>query len=293
MSVTDNFQNFCNNLLINEDKRETISSRYDTICKRLNKDFWNMDNTNHGGKYIGSFGRKTANSYVSDIDMLFEMPLSIYNKYNTYISNGQSALLQAVKNSISTTYPFTTSVADGQVVVVTFSDGMKFEVLPAFKNSDESYIYADSNNGGSWKKTDPIPEINAISTGDYLTNKNLKRLCRMARAWKYYNSVPINGLLIDTLAYRFLINWGNRDKSYLYYDFMSRDFFDYLKNQDPNQTIWYAVGSGQSIYNAGNFRYKATLAYNKALEAIQQETNGQSWSSKQKWRDIYGYRFPS
>lgn len=250
-----------------------------------------MDTTS-GGRYVGSFGRNTANSYVSDIDMLFEMPLSTYNTYNAYISNGQSALLQAVKNSIATTYPVTSLRGDGQIVQVTFSDSMKFEVLPAFKNDDGSYTFANSNNGGSWKKTNPVPEISAVSSGDGLTNNNLRPLCRMARAWKYYNSVPISGLLIDTLAHRFLTAWSNRDKSYLYYDFMSRDFFSYLKNQDANQNTWYAIGSGQSIYNPDNFRYKATVAYNKSLEAIKQETDNFTWSAKQKWREIYGNRFP-
>lgn len=63
--------------------------------------------TDSGGRYVGSFGRNTANGWISDIDMLFEMPLSTYNTYNGYIGNGQSALLQAVKNSIATTYPNT------------------------------------------------------------------------------------------------------------------------------------------------------------------------------------------
>lgn len=291
MSVATNFETFCNNLLISQSTRSTISDRYLAICKRLNKDFWAMDTTT-GGRYVGSFGRNTANSFVSDIDMLFEMPWSTYNTYNSYITNGQSALLQAVKNSIASTYPNTSLKGDGQIVEVIFSDKMKFEVLPTFKNTDDSYTFANSNNGGSWMKTNPVPEINILASGDILTNYNLRPLCRMARAWKYYNNVPISGLLIDTLAYRFLTDWSNRDKSYLYYDWMSRDFFAYLKNQDSTQTTWYAIGSGQSIYNPDNFRYKATVAYNKTLEAIQQETDGNTWSSKQKWREIYGTRFP-
>lgn len=181
---------------------------------------------------------------------------------------------------------------DGQIVQITFYDEMQFEVLPAFRHDDGSYTFANSNSGGSWKKANPVPEIEAITNGDTLTNYNLRPLCRMARAWKGYNIVPISGHLIDTLAYRFLTNWSNRDKSYLYYDWMSRDFFEYLKNQDTNQSTWYAVGSGQSIYNPDNFRYKATIAYNKAVEAIKQETDGNSWSSKQTWREIYGFRFP-
>jgi hypothetical protein len=291
MSVATYFETFCKDLLIGITLRSTISTRYLSICTRLNKDFWKMD-TNTGGRYVGSFGRNTANEWISDIDMLFEMPRSKYNTYNAYTTNGQSALLQAVKNSIATTYPNTDLKGDGQIVLVKFADGMKMEVLPAFKNGDDSYTFADSNGGGSWKTTNPIPEINAVATGDILTSKNLRHLCRMTRAWKYYCNVPIKGLLIDTLAYRFLINWSYRDKSFLYYDWMSRDFFEFLKNQTENQTTWYAIGSSQAINNPDNFRYKAKEAFNKAKEAIQLQTDNKEWTAKQKWREIYGTRFP-
>jgi len=291
MSVSTNFQTFCDDLKISTDKRSLISTRYNSICKRLNKNFWNMDTT-QGGRYVGSYGRPTANGWVSDIDMIFEMPSSLKSTYDNYIGNGQSAYLQAVKNSIALTYPNTSLKGDGQIVKVQFSDNMAIEVLPAFKNSDGSYTFADSNSGGSWKQTNPVPEINSINTGDSLTNYNLKRLCKMARSWKYFCRVPIKGLLIDTLAYRFLMDYAHKNQSYLYYDFMTRDFLIYLKDQNSTQTIWYAVGSGQAIYNSENFRYKATVAYNKSLEAIQLESDDKKWSSKQKWREIYGYRFP-
>ncbi len=248
--------------------------------------------TDTGGRYIGSFGRNTANSWVSDIDMLFEMPSSTYHTYDKYVGNGQSALLQAVKQSIKTTYPSTELKGDGQIVLVKFSDNMKIEVLPAFKNTSNTYTFADSNEGGCWRTTNPIPEVDEVSNGDSLTNNNLRHLCRMTRAWKYYCDVPIKGLLIDTLAYRFLTNWSDRDKSFLYYDWMSRDFFQFLKNQSETQTTWYAIGSGASIYNPENFRYKATIAFNRAKEAIQFQTDNREWSAKQKWRDIYGTRFP-
>lgn len=292
MSVATYFESFCKDLLVGANLRSTISNRYLSICKRLNKDFWKVETTT-GGRYIGSFGRNTANGWISDIDMLFEMPWSTYTTYNGYYSNGQSALLQAVKISIATTYPTTYLKSDGQIVLVKFTDGMILEVLPVFKNSDNSYTFADSNSGGSWKKTNPIPEINAIATGEVLTNSNLRHLCRMTRAWKHYCNVPIKGLLIDTLAYRFLTNWSYRDKSYLYYDWMCRDFFEYLKNQTENQTIWFAIGSNQVINNPENFRYKATVAFNKSKEAIKFQTDNKEWSAKQKWKEIYGSRFPS
>lgn len=291
MSVASQFETFSSNLIIGTDKRSTVSTRYLAICKRLNIDFWKVDVTS-GGRYVGSYGRNTSTNWTSDFDILFEMPFSTYDRYNNYIGNGQSAFLQEVKRSIAKTYSSTELKGDGQIVQVSFSDGDKFEVLPVFKNSNGTYTYADSNSGGSWRITNPVAEIEAISAGDNQTNNNLRRLCRMARAWKRYCSVPIKGLLIDTLAHRFLMSYGYRDRSYLYYDFMSRDFFAYLRDQTDNQILWYAVGSLQNIYNVENFRPKAAIAYNRSLEAIQHQTNGNEWSSKQKWREIYGHRFP-
>lgn len=271
--------------------RSTISLRYNRICKRLNLDFWDMDTTS-GGRYVGSYGRGTANSLVSDIDMAFEMPLKKYHQYNNHFGNGQSALLQEVKNSISNTYPDTFLAGDGQIVKIKFSDSMYFEVLPVFKKKDDSYIFADSNNGGRWRETNPIPEIKAMNTGNIDTNYNLKRLCKMVRSWKYYCDVPIPSLLIDTLAHRFLNSWPEKDKSYLYYDWMSRDFFHYLANQRSDQTLWFAIGSNQHIWAFKNFRPKAKKAYNISLEAIALQRKEYWWSAKKKWREIYGDRFP-
>lgn len=114
----------------------------------------------------------------------------------------------------------------------------------------------------------------------------------MTRAWKSKWNVPISGHLIDTLAYNFMKNWGNNDKSYLYYDFMSRDFFEYLKNQDSDKSYWLAPGSNQRANRTGNFENKAKQCYNISLEAIEKEKDYPS-TAKSKWRDIYGTKFPS
>jgi hypothetical protein len=60
----------------------------------------------------------------------------------------------------------------------------------------------------------------------------------MMRIWRDYCSVPMSGALIDTLAYQFIENYQYRDKSFLYHDFMARDFFDFLSKQDEKQTVW-------------------------------------------------------
>jgi hypothetical protein len=290
MSIADKFQKFCSDLRMDSGTVATVSYRYHRITQQLNESFRSLSSENANSLYVGSYGRGTA-IHVSDIDMLYILPGSDYLRFNGYSLNGQSAMLQEVRRSIAQTFPQTTLRGDGQVVVVEFSDGVRFEIVPCFLNDDDSFTYPDTNKGGHWKKTNPRPEIDAIRLMNAMTNKNLCRLCRMIRAWKDHCGVSMGGLLIDTLAHGFIRNWSYRDKSFMWYDWLTRDFFEYLSNINDKQSYWYAVGSNQLIYPQGNFSYKAKQAYNNALEAIEHEKSGHEWSANQKWREIYGYLF--
>lgn len=292
MGLADWFSTFCANIKVQDGG--TISTRYKNITRRLNSNYWTTTSDTAYSLYVGSYGRNTAIQGISDLDMIFQLPYSVYEQYNNYSGNGQSALLNAVKTSIEKTYSTTSIRADGQVILVPFNDGITFEVVPAFINKDDSFTYPDSNNGGRWRTTNPKPEIEAIRARNAVCNGNLILLCRMMRSWKNKWNVPIGGLLIDTLAYQFIESYTYRDKSYLYYDFFCRDFFKWMAEQDENQEYWKAPGSGQYVYGKGLFQYKANRCYNISLEAIAHETASpkQEWSAKQKWRDIFGNSFP-
>lgn len=292
MTITDAFKTFNNELLFKREQRSLIGDRKTEIAKAVNRVFRDYPYDAYT-KYVGSYGRETANGTVSDIDMLMILPYDTYVRYNNYQSNGQSQLLQDVKNAITGHYSTTKKKGDGQVVDVWFSDGMSFEVVPCFTNKDGSYTFPDSNNGGRWVVTNPQPEIDYIAKADAACNNNLRNLCRMVRAWKEQNNVPIKSCLIDTLVCRFLESWEHRDKSYLYYDWMSRDFFKFLSEQEEGKTLWRMVGSQQWIYNPDNFRNKAKKAYELALEAIEADNKKYEWTRNNKWREIYGNRFPT
>lgn len=291
MSVADKFQRFCTALRMPTVTVSTVQMRYRQITQRLNLDFYGWDSDTLNTIYVGSYGRGTA-IHVSDIDVLFKMPTGSYARYNNYAYNGQSQMLQDLRTSLLRTYSSSAIKGDGQVTDIFFSDGMKFEIVPCCENSDGSFTYPDSNGGGHWKVTDPRPEIESIRSMDVNTNNNLRRLCRMIRAWKDQWNVPMGGLLIDTMAHNFLRNWEYKDKSFMWYDWLTRDFFGYLSNVDDQQSYWYAVGSNQLIFPRGNFSYKVKRAYNLSLEAIAFEKKECEWSANQKWREIYGTRFP-
>ena len=292
MGLADWFSTFCSNIQVRDGG--TISNRYKNITRRLNTDFWNTESDTSHSLYVGSYGRNTAIQGISDLDMIFQLPFNLYQKYNGYSGNGQSALLQEVKRSIEKTYSTTSIRADGQVILVPLTDGITFEVMPAFINNDDRYTYPDANNGGRWRTTNPKPEIEAIRNRNNTCNGNLVHLCRMMRAWKSKWNVPIGGLLVDTFAYQFIDDWKYKDKSFLFYDYMCKDFFSFMADQDKDQEYWRALGSGQYVYCKGLFQWKAKRCYNLSLEAIEHETANpkREWSAKQKWREIFGTSFP-
>jgi len=278
------FEQFLENLKI--DNSETISSRYGEITACLNKKFRDTESKTANSLQVGSYGRWTGIKSISDLDMLYIMPA---NKWDDYKNDGQSKLLTETKDAIKARYPTTTVYVDRLVVRVLYSN-FHVEVQPVFEQEDGSFKYPDTYNGSSWKITKPREEIKAMSEFVTQKNKNLRRLCKMARAWKNKHGVGMGGLLIDTLAHNFLKSTNEYDdKSFLYYDWLSRDFFKYLADQ-PDQDYYAALGSGQRVKVKQKFQKKAKRAYELCLKAIEAENTD---SVNNKWKKVYGRPFPA
>lgn len=292
MGVGDDFKRFKDRYDIGIDKIQSIAQRYQRITRQLNRDFWAIDDPTRHSLYVGSYGRDTAADGISDLDIGFLLPSELYHQYHGRAGNGQSQLLQAIRKSVQQTYPRTTIGGSGQVVCVTFQDRITFEILPAFENTDKSWTYACAKNGGTWKQCNPRAEIAAIHNRNIETNRNLKQLCRMMRVWKENCQVPISGMLIDTLAYQFIDTYAYPEKSFLYHQYMVRDFFHFLAEQDPKQTYWRAPGSLSQVKKTGVFQHKAKVAFRQADLAIEKHEDKFEWARRQAWRQIFGSRYP-
>ncbi|KDN25756.1 hypothetical protein MBO_01130 [Moraxella bovoculi 237] len=286
MSIAIMFEEFIENLAISN--KETISNRYAEITKVLNKHFRNSDSETANSLQVGSFGRKTGINGISDLDMLYIMPKCKWDTYNN-AQNGQYKLLADTKEAILKHYSRTDVSVDRLVVSVAFSN-FYIEVQPVFEQEDGSFKYPDTKDGGSWKITKPKEEIRKISSVDEAKNRNLRRLCKMARAWKNKHGVAMGGLLIDTLAYNFLNSTEYYDdKSYLDYDWLSRDFFEYLSKL-PEQDYYLALGSNQRVNVKKKFQNKAKKAHKLCLDAIEAENQN---NVNDKWKKVYGRPFPA
>lgn len=193
---------------ISLDTRQLISKRYHTITKAVNEEFWDSTSDVAHSLYVGSYGRGTAID-ASDIDILLELPEVEYNRYDSVKGNGQSRLLQAVKDSIISAYPNSDIHADGQVVIINFSNGMKFEVLPAFKRNWFGYQYPDTNMGGNWRTTNPKAEQDALREKNNVSNGLLFDTCKHIRRihTEHYKSYHLSGIVIDSFVYNAIGTW--------------------------------------------------------------------------------------
>jgi hypothetical protein len=288
MNTSETFKEFLSNIKISDDKADDISYRYNRITKSLNQEFRDTNSKTANSLQVGSYGRYTGISGISDLDMLYIMPSSKWDVYNK--SGGQSKLLQDTKTAISNTYSSSADIkVDRCVVTVNFTNS-HIDVQPVFEVAEQDYKYPDTYGDGSWKITKPRKEMDAMVEFETNKNRNLRRLCKMARSWKNKHGVNMGGLLIDTLAYNFLKSTKSYDDtSFACYDEMCKDFFEYLYEQPKDQTEYGALGSKQRVRVKKSFKRKAKKALGLAEEAIDATSDK---TKHDKWRDIFGNVFP-
>lgn len=243
---------------ISQDQRSTISLRYKHITKAINIEFWDsMSETDHSF-YVGSYGRNTAID-TSDIDILVELPKDIYERFDAHKGNGQSRLLQAVKGAIESAYPRSKVHADGQVVVVNFADGIKFEILPAFKHLlwgcwDGTYEYPDSNMGGQWLSTNPKAEQDAMRSRNEESNGLLYDTCKHMRYIRdtYFSSYHLPGIVIDSFVFHYIGDWHWLREGEAPSDKPTGTYEKRLYQTCPSYTLnLYAPGSGMRVETSG------------------------------------------
>ena len=234
---------------------------------------------------VGSYGKNTAIRPPSDIDILFIMPPRLWDRYSP---NGQSRLLQDVKNVLLKSYPRTDIRGDGQVVSVDFKS-YAVEVVPAFASYYPYYKFPDTRDGGSWRDTDPKAEKSALSSSNKTTNGNTIRLIKMMKRWKQHCNAPLKSFVIELTVTDFLDSYTFNDESARYYDWMVRDYLDYLIQHESCQ---YHIPGISELLNIGDsWLSRAETAYNRAKKACTHESSGDYRRATDEWKKIFGNDF--
>ena len=104
--------------------------------------------------------------------------------------------------------------------------------------------------------------------------------------------MPLRSFVLELLAIDFLDGWGYAGKSAVYYDWMTRDFFGWLKGR-----FFPAVkvpGTGETIGLPNNdWKTRVESAYNRAVKACEYEANTRPDWAGEEWQKIFGDFIPS
>lgn len=188
--------------------RQQVSVRYKTVTRAINQNFWNSDSDTDHSLYVGSYGRNTAIN-TSDIDILVELPEPFFIQLNRREGNIQSSLLQSIRKTLREKYPKSDIHADGQVVQISFSDGIEFEIVPAFKQENGKYKYPDTNQGGKWRSTNPKAEQQTMQRKNKISNGLLFDTCKHIRYIRdnFFASDYLSGIVIDSFVFSAINFW--------------------------------------------------------------------------------------
>lgn len=293
MTVGQRFDQLLSNLTLTTAQRVDGITKHSGVRQVLNRHYYASLSTSANSFLVGSWGKSTHIRPPRDVDVMFVLPQSVYDKYEKVYGNKQSHLLQEVKRVLAANYPNTDMKADGQVVLVPFAT-YNVEVLPAFHYWQEIYRICDTNNGGGYKTVMPDSECKSVQTSNDESKGNTRDLIRMLKCWQDHCNVPMKSFWLELLTVEFLRSWQYKGNGTTYYDWMSRDFFTWLalKGQWSYTTIT-VPGTSETISIGNAWASRAESARDRATKATQNEAENYPYLASEEWQKIFGTYIPT
>lgn len=275
------FLDFINEITLTHCQCEDAQTKYTGVCQKLYSHYYNGE-YDDGKKYLfGSYKTKTNVRPLTedqDVDVLFKIPQSTYDKFDKYESNGQAALLQEVRNILKEKYTTTDTIkAWGKVVFVQFQENHhNVELLPALEQDDGVFLIPNSENGGSWETFDPRAEVERFQTSNESTNGLTRELAKMLKTWAH-NTTSMSYKSCKRLddVITFLDEFYPQGKETTSYAKIVFDFFDYMSSR-----------CGDDIKSYIN------TALSHARKALEYDSNEKPVEASEQWRTIFGDKFP-
>ena len=288
--VVSRFSRFLSNIQLTAGQQSDGYIKKNGVIGCLNRAYYGSSSGSDNSFFVGSWGKNTAIRPPRDVDVYFTLPAEVYYRFNAYTSNKQSALLQEVKTILQRSFPTTTNIrGDGPVVLVDFGS-YSVEVVPAFELEGSRYLVCDTKNGGSYKETAPRYETVHINKADERNADNLRPLVRMLKTWQAYCSVPIKSFHLELLAIEYLEQSLWRNRSILWYDWLVRDFFDYMIRR---ANMYISIpGTSELMWLGDSWKTRAQSAYTRAIYACAYDEQNLMLLAGYEWQKIFGTDIP-
>lgn len=288
MSVATRFNALLSNITLTEAQKEAGADRRKAVVKALNSHYWGSTSNTENSKFVGSWGKYTRVRPPRDVDVIFTLPRSVYDRFQNRTGNKQSQLLQEVKGVLAASFSTTAIKGDGPVVKVPFA-AYDVELAPAFKLTGGQYWVCMTNDGGSYETADYDAEAKLIRESNESSAGNARHLIKMMKRWQAHCNVPLKSFWIELVAVEFIGQWEHRGKSSMYYDWMVRDFLDYLVGKEFGTL--YAPGTYEALYLGNAWVSKAKTARTNSINACNDEADYPNLAGIE-WQKIFGTDIP-
>lgn len=287
--VRPRFQRFLANLDLTTNQFEDGEIKWRGVVACLNRAYWNENSETAHCQPAGSWGKGTRVRPPRDIDFLFQLPATVYYRYQNRAGNRQSQLLQEVREKLLTTYPATRIRGDGQVVVVPFGT-YELEVVPAFAREGGGYFICETSGDGHYKWVDPVSEIAAVDFDDRRYNGNVRKLVRIFKQWQRYCNVPLKSFHIEALIMEALQPCIYAGWDEWWFDWLVRDALYHFTRRANGYFIMPVTGEVISL--GDQWLSKAQTALVRACKACDCEYTSDEEAAGEEWQKIFGTVIP-
>lgn len=289
IAVRKRFKMLADNLKLTDTQIADGVTKHRGITAVLNAAYYDTVSDSNNRILAGSWAKFTRMRPPRDIDMLFVLPVDVYNRFQGRQRNKQSQLLQEVKAKLSAAYDRSDIRGDGPVVFVDFAT-YKVEVVPAFLLENGKYLICDTSGGGRYNVTDPVADIANMTYENEESSGNVRHLIKMMKCWQSCCSVPLKSFCIELLAIDFMRQYTYKNKDFFYHDFMSRDFFVYIMARAKTSVD--VPGTGEAIPLGDAWLSRAESAFKRAAKACEYEWDDSVSDAGDEWQKIFGQFIP-
>ncbi len=284
-TINQGFEAFHSNLTPGSYAAGKAASHKASITARLERDFDLKQMF-----YSGSSNNGTSIARHSDVDFFGSIPAS-------KLKDNSAVSLREIKESLQGRFPLTEVYVDSPGVVLKFgsADWDKAEVIPAHKLRDAAGrgVYDIPDGNGGWMKSSPLTHNDYVTYHNNRLGGKLKKLIRLAKAWKYYRNVPISSFYLELR----ITKWMESQSSVEYSTdmntiFRKLDECGLASMQDPKGISGFVKACSTDAKKADAIS-KLTRARTRAQSARDAEIKGDTANAFYWWNLLFNEKFPS
>jgi hypothetical protein len=235
----------------------------------------------------GSYGFGTSVSGYSDVDYFAVFPAS-----RLHASSTDS--LNTIASTLRTRFPQSGVHVDSPAIVIPFGTtrAERHEVIPVYEISATPTgrkIYGMPDRVGGWMLASPDASGAWINAADARLGNKVKPPIRFAKAWKYYNNVPIRSFYLELRTVLFAVT-----QTTILYRYDMRSLLAALSDGLPNIS---EPETGNIVYPCYSYEIStvetaAKIALGWANNAMSEEDAVRIAQAFNSWDRVFAGQFP-